>query len=86
MQTVKYFKSIEHVHQSLIGQENLGLQGELLSSEKVKRSVKLSRDMMVRRLMNAELSDDEDDDIHQFKDLHKAQKKRRLTMTESPSP
>lgn len=93
MQTVKYFKSIEHVHQSLIGQENLGLQGELLSSEKVRRSVKLSRDMMVRRLMNAELTapneeeEEEEDDIHQFQDLqYPSQKKRRLTMNESPSP
>lgn len=84
MQTVKYFKSIEHVHQSLIGQENLGLQGELLSSDKVKRSVKLSRDMMVRRLMNAEISEGDDDDS--FKDLRYTQKKRRLTMNNSPSP
>jgi hypothetical protein len=85
MQTVKYFKSIEHVHQSLIGQENLGLQGELLSSDKVKRSLKLSRDMMVRRLMNTEISEDDDDDDN-FKDLRYTQKKRRLTMTSSPSP
>jgi glucosamine-6-phosphate deaminase len=28
MQTVKYFKSIEHVHQALIGTENLSLQGK----------------------------------------------------------
>ncbi|KAG2231619.1 glucosamine-6-phosphate isomerase [Thamnidium elegans] len=82
VKTVKYFKSIEHVHQSLIGQENLGLQGELLSSEKVKRSVKLSRDMMVRKLMNAELSEEEDDDI--FQDLRYTQKKRRLTQSSSP--
>jgi glucosamine-6-phosphate deaminase len=33
-QTVKYFKSIEHVHQSLIGPHNLGLQGNLLRSMK----------------------------------------------------
>ncbi|GAA5817276.1 Glucosamine-6-phosphate isomerase 2 [Mucor flavus] len=82
VKTVKYFKSIEHVHQSLIGQENLGLQGELLSSEKVKRSVKLSRDMMVRKLMNAELSEEEDDDT--FQDLRYTQKKRRLTYSSSP--
>ncbi|GAA5796638.1 glucosamine-6-phosphate isomerase [Helicostylum pulchrum] len=83
VKTVKYFKSIEHVHQSLIGQENLGLQGELLSSEKVKRSVKLSRDMMVRKLMNAELSEEEDDDI--FQDLrYTTQKKRRLAYSSSP--
>ncbi|KAJ2963928.1 hypothetical protein NQZ79_g1158 [Umbelopsis isabellina] len=36
-QTVKYFKSIEHVHQSLIGKENLGLQGEVLSEESKRR-------------------------------------------------
>ncbi|KAG2202236.1 hypothetical protein INT47_002155 [Mucor saturninus] len=85
VKTVKYFKSIEHVHQSLIGQENLGLQGELLSSDKVKRSVKLSRDMMVRRLMNTEISDDDDDDS--FQDLrYNSQKKRRLTLNNSPSP
>ncbi|KAI8972022.1 glucosamine-6-phosphate isomerase 1 [Mycotypha africana] len=33
VKTVRYFKSIEHVHSSLIGKENLGLQGELLSPE-----------------------------------------------------
>lgn len=66
----------------MIGQENLGLQGELLSSEKVKRSVKLSRDMMVRKLMNAELSEEEDDDT--FQDLRYTQKKRRLTYSSSP--
>lgn len=66
----------------MIGQENLGLQGELLSSEKVKRSVKLSRDMMVRKLMNAELSEEEDDDA--FQDLRYTQKKRRLTYSSSP--
>ncbi|KAI9339242.1 glucosamine-6-phosphate isomerase [Pilaira anomala] len=85
VKTVKYFKSIEHVHQSLIGQENLGLQGELLSSDKVKRSVKLSRDMMVRKLMSAELSEEDDDD-NTFQDLRYTQKKRRLTSTDSPSP
>ncbi|KAI8581431.1 hypothetical protein K450DRAFT_233066 [Umbelopsis ramanniana AG] len=34
VKTVKYFKSIEHVHQSLIGPHNLGLQGNLLRSMK----------------------------------------------------
>lgn len=69
----------------MIGQENLGLQGELLSSDKVKRSVKLSRDMMVRKLMSAELSEEDDDD-NTFQDLRYTQKKRRLTSTDSPSP
>ncbi|OZJ01802.1 Glucosamine-6-phosphate isomerase 1 [Bifiguratus adelaidae] len=31
VKTVKYFKSIEHVHQVLIGKENLGLQGGVKS-------------------------------------------------------
>jgi hypothetical protein len=35
--TVKYFKSIEHVHQALIGKENLGLQGEVLSEQTKRR-------------------------------------------------
>lgn len=87
VKTVKYFKSIEHVHQSLIGQENLGLQGELLSNKRVQRSVKLSRDMMVRRIMNEQLSDDDDDDMLQFEDLRgNNTKKRRLVVNESPSP
>ncbi|KAL0073264.1 glucosamine-6-phosphate isomerase [Phycomyces blakesleeanus] len=42
VKTVKYFKSIEHVHQSLIGQENLGLQGQLLPSDKVRSLARLS--------------------------------------------
>ncbi|CAO3594886.1 unnamed protein product [Absidia cylindrospora] len=33
VKTVKYFKSIEHVHQSLIGTENLSLQGQVLSAK-----------------------------------------------------
>lgn len=33
IKTVKYFKSIEQVHQLLIGKVNLGLQGELLVPE-----------------------------------------------------
>lgn len=65
----------------------MGLQGELLSNKKVQRSVKLSRDMMVRRLMNEQLSEDEeDDDMLQFRDLRNGQKKRRLTANDSPSP
>ncbi|KAG0770229.1 hypothetical protein G6F57_000556 [Rhizopus arrhizus] len=83
VKTVKYFKSIEHVHQSLIGQENLGLQGELLSPKKVQRSVRLSRDVMVRKLLNGELSDEEEEDEDQELELPKQlypsnSKKRRL--------
>ncbi|ORX51707.1 glucosamine-6-phosphate isomerase [Hesseltinella vesiculosa] len=33
VKTVKYFKSIEHVHQSLIGKENLSLQGQVISAK-----------------------------------------------------
>ncbi|KAI8979543.1 glucosamine-6-phosphate isomerase [Mycotypha africana] len=35
VKTVKYFKSIEHVHQSLIGPENLSLQGGVKQLKKV---------------------------------------------------
>lgn len=91
VKTVKYFKSIEHVHQSLIGQENLGLQGELLSTKRVQRSDKLQREMMVRKLMNDELSNSHYDDDLEYESLHggpsaHSQKKRRVAMTESPSP
>lgn len=89
VKTVKYFKSIEHVHQSLIGQENLGLQGELLSTKRVQRSDKLQREMMVRKLMNEELNNHFDEDS-EYESLNgssvHSQKKRRLTVTESPSP
>ncbi|GAA5802777.1 glucosamine-6-phosphate isomerase [Helicostylum pulchrum] len=35
VKTVKYFKSIEHVHQSLIGPENLSLQGGVKQLRKI---------------------------------------------------
>lgn len=72
------------MHQSLIGQENLGLQGELLSTKRVQRSDKLQREMMVRKLMNDELHNGEDD--IDYVPIAYAQKKRRLTAAESPSP
>lgn len=55
IQTVKYFKSIEHVHQSLIGKENLGLQGELLTPEAstAKTTHTRGHEMLVRQLLNA---------------------------------
>ncbi|KAF7721010.1 Glucosamine-6-phosphate isomerase 1 [Apophysomyces ossiformis] len=52
VKTVKYFKSIEHVHQSLIGKENLGLQGELLSSRSKRLSVSSrGHDILLKRLL-----------------------------------
>lgn len=90
VKTVKYFKSIEHVHQSLIGQENLGLQGELLSTKRVQRSDTLQREMMVRKLMNEELNNGNFDQDSEYENLNDAsvhtQKKRRLGPAESPSP
>ncbi|CAO0793495.1 unnamed protein product [Mucor circinelloides] len=55
VKTVKYFKSIEHVHQSLIGKENLGLQGELLTPEAstAKTTHTRGHEMLVRQLLNA---------------------------------
>ncbi|KAI9475602.1 MAG: glucosamine-6-phosphate isomerase [Benjaminiella poitrasii] len=38
VKTVKYFKSIEHVHQSLIGPENLSLQGGVKQIKKLSSS------------------------------------------------
>ncbi|KAG2203605.1 hypothetical protein INT47_011699 [Mucor saturninus] len=38
VKTVKYFKSIEHVHQSLIGPENLSLQGGVKQLRKLANS------------------------------------------------
>ncbi|RCH79909.1 Glucosamine-6-phosphate isomerase 1 [Rhizopus stolonifer] len=84
VKTVKYFKSIEHVHQALIGHENLGLQGELLSTKRV-RSDKLQREMMVRKLMDQELNKDVDDDLD-YEELHYSPKKKRLIISSSPSP
>ncbi|KAL7321381.1 Glucosamine-6-phosphate isomerase, variant 2 [Mucor circinelloides] len=91
VKTVKYFKSIEHVHQSLIGQENLGLQGELLSTKRVQRSDKLQREMMVRKLMNDELNSSHYEEDSEYESLNdsssaRSQKKRRVVLTESPSP
>lgn len=91
VKTVKYFKSIEHVHQSLIGQENLGLQGELLSTKRVQRSDKLQREMMVRKLMNDELNNSHYEEDSEYESLNdsssaRSQKKRRVAMTDSPSP
>ncbi|KAI9279761.1 glucosamine-6-phosphate isomerase [Sporodiniella umbellata] len=77
VKTVKYFKSIEHVHQSLIGQENLGLQGELLSPKKVQRPLRISREAMVRKLLKEEdLSEEDEDELELPKQLYT--KKRRL--------
>ena len=58
---MKYFKSIEHVHQSLIGQENLGLQGELLSST-MRSSTTAGREMLVRQLLSGDESESKVDD------------------------
>jgi glucosamine-6-phosphate deaminase len=82
---VKYFKSIEHVHQSLIGQENLGLQGELLSTKRVQRSDKFQRELMVRKLMSDELDHhDEDSDFEPLNASPQPNKKRRTTTHDSP--
>ncbi|KAI9269128.1 hypothetical protein BDA99DRAFT_535204 [Phascolomyces articulosus] len=61
VKTVKYFKSIEHVHQALIGQENLGLQGELLSST-MRTSTTAGREMLVRQLLSGDESESKADD------------------------
>ncbi|KAI8969972.1 glucosamine-6-phosphate isomerase [Mycotypha africana] len=95
VKTVKYFKSIEHVHELLIGKENLGLQGELLSTKKIQRSDKLQRGMLARKLMkNEELlcdsssnktsrEDDDEDGLSVFDSIHAARKRRRIAALDS---
>ncbi|KAI8981011.1 glucosamine-6-phosphate isomerase [Pilobolus umbonatus] len=85
VKTVKYFKSIEHVHQSLIGQENLGLQGELLSSKRMQQPEILKRDLLVRGLMSKNVSDT-DEEEEEDDSVIMSPKKRRLTLNNSPSP
>lgn len=79
VKTVKYFKSIEHVHQSLIGQENLGLQGELLSNKRLQRSDMFQRELMVRKLMNDQLEHEENSDFEQLSDAPITKKRRTLS-------
>lgn len=86
IQTVKYFKSIEHVHQALIGKENLGLQGELLSSaSKSRRSGGKGHQMVVKQLLSGDDSIKKDDEKEEEEDDSPTSptKKRRTTMSVS---
>lgn len=67
------------MHQSLIGQENLGLQGELLSMKRVQRSDKFQRELMVRKLMTGDIDNIEDDSDFELLNGPPASKKRRTT-------
>ncbi|KAI7868269.1 hypothetical protein BDF14DRAFT_1794700 [Spinellus fusiger] len=59
VKTVKYFKSIEHVHQSIIGPHNLGLQGNLLRNMvDIHQAAKRRRRLMLQSLLN---HDDDND-------------------------
>ncbi|KAI7900301.1 glucosamine-6-phosphate isomerase [Cokeromyces recurvatus] len=81
VKTVKYFKSIEHVHQSLIGQENLGLQGELLSTKRIQTANNFQRELLVRKLEDNNDDDDDDDDDDEYSDFEQINslKKRRIS-------
>ncbi|CDS08473.1 Putative Glucosamine-6-phosphate isomerase [Lichtheimia ramosa] len=58
VKTVKYFKSIEHVHHSIIGPHNLGLQGNLLRNMvDTNQAAKRRRRLMLQNLLN---NDDHD--------------------------
>lgn len=84
---MKYFKSIEHVHQSLIGKENLGLQGELLSPEAsiAKTTHARGHNLLVQQLLNNStsrsrdmyLSDEEEEDEIDKDDKPRPIKRRR---------
>ncbi|KAI8370926.1 glucosamine-6-phosphate isomerase [Blakeslea trispora] len=52
VKTVRYFKSIEHVHQSIIGPHNLGLQGNLLRNMIDNQTAKHRRRLMLQSLLN----------------------------------
>ncbi|ORZ26058.1 glucosamine-6-phosphate isomerase [Absidia repens] len=55
VKTVKYFKSIEHVHHSIIGPHNLGLQGNLLRNMvDTNQAAKRRRRLMLQSLLNSE--------------------------------
>ncbi|KAI9276665.1 glucosamine-6-phosphate isomerase 1 [Phascolomyces articulosus] len=66
VKTVKYFKSIEHVHHSIIGKHNLGLQGNLLRNMvDTNQAAKRRRRLMLQSLLNDEdekLEDEEEDE------------------------
>ncbi|SAM04135.1 hypothetical protein [Absidia glauca] len=58
IKTVKYFKSIEHVHHSIIGPHNLGLQGNLLRNMMdSNQAAKRRRRLMLQSLLNSEDED-----------------------------
>lgn len=85
---MKYFKSIEHVHSSLIGKENLGLQGELLSSTAARSTAK-GRQMFVQQLLSSgnegESSADEEDDGQERRERSPT-KRRRTSSQTIPTP
>ncbi|CAO3600642.1 unnamed protein product [Absidia cylindrospora] len=59
IKTVKYFKSIEHVHHSIIGPHNLGLQGNLLRNMvDTNQAAKRRRRLMLQSLLNDEDGDE----------------------------
>ncbi|KAJ8660080.1 glucosamine-6-phosphate deaminase [Lichtheimia ornata] len=89
VKTVKYFKSIEHVHQSLIGKENLGLQGELLSNAGQHSAGAVVRGReQVKQLLSDEESDTNDvrSDDGQSADSVASPTKRRRTTADSLLP
>ncbi|KAI8384899.1 glucosamine-6-phosphate isomerase 1 [Radiomyces spectabilis] len=62
VKTVKYFKSIEHVHHSIIGPHNLGLQGNLLRNMvDTNQAAKRRRRLMLQSLLNNDDDEDKDD-------------------------
>lgn len=66
-QTVRYFKSIEHVHQSIIGPHNLGLQGNLLRNMvDANQAAKRRRRLMLQSLLNDD--DEEEEKSNTFSD------------------
>ncbi|KAI8978947.1 glucosamine-6-phosphate isomerase [Pilobolus umbonatus] len=77
VKTVRYFKSIEHVHQSIIGSHNLGLQGNLLRNMvDSNQAAKRRRRLMLQSLLNNEeeyVSSEEEDTQQKKKKPHQSE-------------
>lgn len=66
VKTVRYFKSIEHVHHSIIGPHNLGLQGNLLRNMtdiETSQAAKRRRRLMLQSLLNDDDQEARKDDL-----------------------
>ncbi|ORZ22369.1 glucosamine-6-phosphate isomerase [Absidia repens] len=76
VKTVKYFKSIEHVHQSLIGTENLSLQGQVLSAKGSTSRITKRRESDINSLTSSYSNNSNDNDKGDDMDQRPNKKKK----------